>query len=70
MCEIFGLRGEYKTVFDRSYSLLEDSAETFNQLLSAHGVGAVDTAEIRRFVIGTETAEEAEQKVLRIAEQK
>ena len=72
LCEFYGLtpRGEYKTVFDRSYSLLEDSAETFNQLLSAHGVGAVDTAEIRRFVIGTETAEEAEQKVLRIAEQK
>jgi len=57
---------EYEAVYDWSYSMLEDTDSTFNQLLSAHKEGAVDTAEIRRFVVDNETYEEAQEKVKQI----
>jgi len=57
---------DYEIVYDWSYSMLEDTDSTFNQLLKAEEKGAVDTAELRRFVVDNETYEEAQEKVKQI----
>lgn len=64
----FGLTPEsdYAVVFDWSYSMLEDSAETFRQLIEAQKIGAVATEEVRRYVKPSETADEAAEAVAAI----
>lgn len=58
---------DYKIEYDWSYSMLEDSTESFNQLLEAKSVGAVSAAEIRNYVKSSETMEESQKAVEEIA---
>lgn len=71
LCNFYNLtpQGDYSVKYDWSYSLLEDSQSTFNQLETAHSLGAVAAYEIRQFVKPDETAEEAKEKVREIAEE-
>ena len=52
--------GDYTVSYDWDYSLLEDSAETFSQLMQAKNAGAVSVVDIRQFVKPDETPEEAQ----------
>ena len=52
--------------FDWSYELLENTQETFSQLMQGHTKGVVSDVELRQFIISSETPEEAEAKVLDI----
>ena len=61
--------GDYDLAFDWSYSMIESSQESFNQLLSSVTVDAVEAAELRNFVIPGETLEEARARVLEIKKQ-
>ena len=56
-------QGEFDLSFDWSYNLIESSAETWQQLMDAQGIGAVSKAEIRQYVITGETLEEAEKRI-------
>ena len=58
--------GEYKLTFDWSYSLIESTQESFNQLLSSVSVDAVEAAELRMFTYPNETLEEARKRVAEI----
>lgn len=60
-------QGEYDLSFDWSYNLIESSAETWQQLIDAQGIGAVSKAEIRQYVIAGETMEEAEKRIEEIS---
>jgi hypothetical protein len=42
--------GEYKVKFDWNYSLLEDSAETWSQMLEGYNAGAVRLEELRMYL--------------------
>lgn len=57
--------GEYELKFDWSYSLLEDSEQTFRQLQEGQRIGAVSKAELRSFITG-EDIETAEEKIKEI----
>ncbi len=65
----FGLfpMGDYEIAFDWSYSMIESSQETFNQLVTAMQQGAVEAAELRNFVIPGETPDEARERCAEIA---
>lgn len=52
-------QGDYSITYDWDYSLLEDSAETFNQLVTGKSLGAVSTEELRQFIYPAETIEQA-----------
>ena len=52
--------GDYELSFDWSYSMIESSQESFNQLVTAAQVDAVDPAEIRQYIMPDETLEEAQ----------
>lgn len=58
--------GEFDIDFDWSYTLVESSQETFNQLLSAQNVGAAEPAEIRMFLYPDEDIDTAREKVAEI----
>lgn len=58
---------DYQINYDWSYSMLEDTQNTFNQLIQAKSVGAVETAEIRQYVTN-EDYETAKAKVEAIKE--
>lgn len=72
LCNYYSLTppGEYKLSFDWDYSLLEDSQESFGQLMQAQSLGAVDEVEVRQFIFPNETREEAERAVEAIAKAK
>lgn len=53
---------DYQINYDWSYSMIEDTQNTFNQLIQAKSVGAVETAEIRQYVTN-EDYETAKAKV-------
>ena len=55
--------GEYEIEWDWDYSLLEDSQETFNQLVIAESKGVIKKEELRQFVKPNETLEEAEKAI-------
>lgn len=59
--------GDYEVVFDWSYSMIESSQESFNQLVTAMQSGAVEAAELRNFVIPGETLDEARERCEEIA---
>ena len=56
-------QGEYEISFDWDYSLLEDSQETFSQLVVAQGKGIISDAEVRQWLKPTETMEESEKAI-------
>lgn len=59
-------QGEYDLNFDWDYSLLEDSQEEFNQLITANSKGIVSDAEVRQFIKPDETIEDSEKAVAEI----
>ena len=56
-------QGEYELGFDWDYSLLEDSQETFNQLMSANNKGIISDIEVRQWLKPDETLEESEKAI-------
>lgn len=56
-------QGEYELGFDWDYSLLEDSQETFNQLMSANNKGIISDVEVRQWLKPDETLEESEKAI-------
>lgn len=64
-----GARGQYELSFDWDTSLIESTAETFQQNLELHGVGGLSTPELRQWVRGgsLEEAQAAVEKI-RLAE--
>lgn len=58
--------GDYEVAFDWSYSMIESSQESFNQLVTAMDAGAVEAAELRNYVIPGETLDEARERVAEI----
>lgn len=53
--------------FDWDNSFVEDTAETFAQLMQGQSVGAISETEVRRFIFPSETEEEAEEAVKKIS---
>lgn len=52
--------------YDWSYDLLENTQETFNQLIVGKNNGVVDEVELRQFIFPSETIEDAETKIKEI----
>jgi hypothetical protein len=71
LCNAYNLapQGEYEIRYDWDYSLIENTMETFSQLMQAHSVNAIDEVTIRQFVIPSESLEEAEKAVEKIKQQ-
>lgn len=73
-CEVlinfYGLApyADYNVSYSWSYALIEDSLQTFSQLMQAESIGAERTAEIRRFNHPDESLEEAQAVIDEIAE--
>ena len=65
LCNVYNLApmGDYTMAFDWSYSLIESTQESFNQLLASVSVDAVEAAELRMFTYPNETLEEARARV-------
>lgn len=61
--------GDYELSFDWDYSLLEDSQETFNQMMYGVNQGIISKAELRMWLNPTETLEEAEKKIAEIKQE-
>lgn len=61
-------QGEYELNFDWDYSLLENTQESFNQLMAAESKGAIKIAEIRQFIKPDETLEESQKAIDEIKE--
>lgn len=59
-------QGEYELGFDWDYSLLENSQETYNQLISANNKGIISDAEVRQFIKPDETIEQSEEAIAEI----
>ena len=59
-------QGEYEVDFDWDYSLLEDSQETFNQLITAQAKGIVSEVEVRQWLKPSETIEDSEKAIQEI----
>ena len=57
-------QGEYEISFDWDYSLLEDSQETFNQLIVAQSKGIISEVEVRQWMRPDETLEESEKAII------
>lgn len=62
--------GEYEVNFDWSYSMIESSEETFNQLLAGQQIGAAEVAEVRMFLYPNEDIEAARERVAEIQQAK
>lgn len=60
--------GDYFLQWDWSFSLIESSTETWQQMLQAKSSGAVETVELRQFIFPEETMEEAQEVIERIAQ--
>lgn len=56
-------QGEYEISFDWDYSLLEDSQETFNQLMTGQSKGVISDAELRQFIKPDETIEQSKEAI-------
>ena len=65
LANAYGLstQGEYNLSFDWDYSLLEDSQETFNQMMVGLGQGIVSKAEVRQWLNPDETLEESQKAI-------
>ena len=62
-------QGEYELNFDWSYSLLEDTATEWSQLIYAQNKGVVSKVELRQWLKPDETLEESEKAIKEIEEQ-
>ena len=56
-------QGDYEVSFDWDYSLLEDSQETFTQLITAQAKGIVSEVEIRQWLKPDETLEDSQKAI-------
>lgn len=56
-------QGEYELSFDWDYSLLEDSQETFTQLITAQAKGIVSEVEVRQWLKPDETLEDSQKAI-------
>ena len=54
--------------FDWSYELLENTEESFSQLMQGYSKGVISDVELRQFIMPSETQDEAEEKLLEIKE--
>jgi hypothetical protein len=65
LANVYGLsaQGDYEIAFDWDYSLLEDSQETYAQLMGGKNAGVIKDVEVRQFLKPNETLEES-QKVI------
>lgn len=72
LCNMYSLSpmGDYEVSFDWSYAMIESSQESFNQLVTAAQIGAVEAAEVRQYVMPDETLEEAQERCAEIAANK
>ncbi len=55
--------GEYELTYDWSYDLLENSQESFSQLIQGKNNGAVEDYEIRQFIFPSEDIEDSKKVV-------
>lgn len=62
-------QGEYEVKYDWSYEMLENTQETYNQLVSGVNNGVVKKVELRQFLFPSEDLEEAEKAIQEIKEQ-
>lgn len=60
-------QGDYTVTYDWDYSLLEDPAETFNQLVTGKSLGAVSTEDLRQYIYPDETIEQAREAIAAIS---
>ena len=60
--------GPWNVQYDWSTAYIEQLNERFNQLVLAHGLGAVDTAEVRSYTMDQDY-EAAKERVKQIAEE-
>ena len=58
-----GPQGEYEVQFDWDYSLLEDSQEAFNQLVTAYSKGIISDVEFRQWLKPDETLEDSQKAI-------
>lgn len=56
-------QGDYEVSFDWDYSLLEDSQETFSQLITAQAKGIVSNVEVRQWLKPDETLEDSQKAI-------
>lgn len=56
-------QGDYEVSFDWDYSLLEDSQETFSQLITAQAKGIVSEVEVRQWLKPDETLEDSQKAI-------
>ena len=56
-------QGEYEVSFDWDYSLLEDSQETFSQLITAQAKGIISEVEVRQWLKPDETLEDSQKAI-------
>lgn len=56
-------QGDYEVSFDWDYSLLEDSQETFSQLITAQSKGIISEVEIRQWLKPDETLEDSQKAI-------
>ena len=56
-------QGEYEIDFDWDYSLLENSQEAFNQLITAQSKGIVSEVEVRQWMNPDESLEDAQKAI-------
>lgn len=62
-------QGEYELSFDWSYDLLEDTQESFTQLITANGKGIIADAEVRQFLKPDESLEDSKKAIEEIKSQ-
>ena len=60
--------GKYEIKHDWDYSLLEDSQETFSQMMAGVSQGVITKPELRNWLKPSETMEESEKAVAEIEE--
>lgn len=56
-------QGDYEVSFDWDYSLLEDSQETFGQLITAQAKGIISEVEVRQWLKPDETLEDSQKAI-------
>lgn len=56
-------QGEYEVSFDWDYSLLEDSQESFSQLITAQSKGIISEVEVRQWLKPDETLEDTQKAI-------
>ena len=58
-----GPQGDYEIVYDWSYNLLENSQESWDQLIAGKNMNVVKDVELRQFLMPSETLEEAQEAI-------